>query len=142
MMSLPNSFVYLQFHPLVYLAKLQIEMNMADLIGKVVRASNAQESHDYSSRSRTAKSSGRPNHAGRGFGATLTRTHIELGEEDEVELKERENLEGIKKTIVTEIVRSGPSHEDDDIPEHHERAVSEASSTKAHQGPYGIEHAR
>lgn len=145
MMSLPNSFVYVQFHPLVYLLKLHIEMNMADLIGKVVRASNNQDSNDYSSRSRTTgKSGSRPTHAGR-FGATLTRTHIELGEEDEMELKERENLEGIKKTVVTEIVRTGPGHgghEDDDIPEHHERAVSEASSTKAHQEPYSIEHAR
>ncbi|KAH7260159.1 hypothetical protein FSOLCH5_009491 [Fusarium solani] len=145
MMSLPNSFVYVQFHPLVYLLKLHIEMNMADLIGKVVRASNNQDSNDYSSRSRTTgKSGSRPTHAGR-FGATLTRTHIELGEEDEMELKERQNLEGIKKTVVTEIVRTGPGHgghEDDDIPEHHERAVSEASSTKAHQEPYSIEHAR
>ncbi|KAM5353878.1 hypothetical protein ACJ41O_000528 [Fusarium nematophilum] len=142
MMSLPNSFVYVQFHPLVYLLKLHIEMNMADLIGKVVRASNNDHSNDYSSRSRTAgKSGARPNGPGR-FGATLTRTHIELGEEDEIELKERENLEGIKKTVVTEVVRSGPNGEEYDVPEHHERAVSEASSTKAHQEPYSIEHAR
>jgi hypothetical protein len=31
---------YVQFHPLVYIIKLYIEMNMADLITKVVRASN------------------------------------------------------------------------------------------------------
>ncbi|KAF4980296.1 hypothetical protein FZEAL_3667 [Fusarium zealandicum] len=140
MMSLPNSFVYVQFHPLVYLLKLHIEMNMADLIGKVVRASNNQDSHEYSSRSRTTgKTVSRP--PGR-FGAALARTHIELGEDDEMELNEREGLEGIKKTVVTEIVRSGPNADDDDVPEHHERAVSEASSTKAHQEPYSIEHAR
>lgn len=138
MMSLPNSFVYIQFHPLVYLLKLQIEMKMADLIGKVVRASNNQDSHDYSSRSRATKGRTHSHHPGRGFGATLTRTHIELGEDDEIELKNRENMEGIKKTVVTEIVRSG-NQEDDDVPEHHERAVSEASSTKAHQEPYSIE---
>ncbi|KAI5457769.1 hypothetical protein BGZ63DRAFT_364545 [Mariannaea sp. PMI_226] len=138
MMSLPNSFVYVQFHPLVYLLKLHIEMNMADLIGKVVRASNAEGSNEYSTRSRGAQS--RPQHSR--FGATLTRTHIELGEDDEMELKERENLEGIKKTVVTEITRVGPG-EDDDIPEHHERAVSEASSTKLrHEDPYTIDHAR
>ncbi|KAH7144503.1 hypothetical protein B0J13DRAFT_525876 [Dactylonectria estremocensis] len=129
MMSLPNSFVYVQFHPLVYLLKLHIEMNMADLIGKVVRASNAEGSHEYSSRSRShVTGQSRPQHSR--FGATLTRTHIELGEEDEMELKERQNLEGIKKTVVTEITRAGPHNVDeDDIPEHHERAVSEASST-------------
>ncbi|KAF4470625.1 hypothetical protein FALBO_2470 [Fusarium albosuccineum] len=141
MMSLPNGFVYVQFHPLVYLLKLHIEMNMADLIGKVVRASNNQDSHDYSSRSRPTGKTGTRTHGPGRFGATLTRTHIELGEEDEMELKERENIEGIKKTVVTEVVRSGPEQYDD-IPEHHERAVSEASSTKAHQEPYSIEHAR
>jgi hypothetical protein len=143
MMSLPNSFVYVQFHPLVYLCKLHIEMNMADLIGKVVRAGNNQVdgTHDYSSRSRTTVKTGtRPAGAGR-FGGGLTRTHIELGEEDEIELKHRENLEGIKKTIVTEVIRS-PNSEDDEIMEHHERAVSEASSTNARHEPYSIEHAK
>ncbi|KAG5797373.1 hypothetical protein H9Q69_003614 [Fusarium xylarioides] len=143
MMSLPNSFVYVQFHPLVYLCKLHIEMNMADLIGKVVRAGNNQAdgTHDYSSRSRTTVKTGtRPVGASR-FGGGLTRTHIELGEEDEIELKHRENLEGIKKTIVTEVIRS-PNSEDDEIMEHHERAVSEASSTNARHEPYSIEHAK
>ncbi|RAL62690.1 hypothetical protein DID88_004533 [Monilinia fructigena] len=35
MMSLKNSFVYMQFHPLAYLVKLNIEMSMAELIAKV-----------------------------------------------------------------------------------------------------------
>ena len=141
-MSLPNGFVYVQFHPLVYLLKLHIEMNMADLIGKVVRASNQDGTHDYSSRSRTAQTGSRP-HPSR-FGANITnthhRTHIELGDEDEMELKERENLEGIKKTVVTEIIRTGPNGDDDDVPELHERAVSEASSTKLHGRQYSMEH--
>ncbi|KAF4967843.1 hypothetical protein FSARC_4678 [Fusarium sarcochroum] len=144
MMSLPNSFVYVQFHPLVYLCKLHIEMNMADLIGKVVRASNhnnGEATHDYSSRSRTTQKTGTRPGPGR-FGGALTRTHIELGEEDEIELKDRENLEGIKKTVVTQVVRSPHSDHEDDVSEHHERAVSEASSTKMHQEPYSIENAR
>lgn len=37
-MSLPNSFVYMQFHPLAYIVKLKIEMSMADLITSVARA--------------------------------------------------------------------------------------------------------
>ena len=40
---------------------------------------------------------------------------IELGEEDELERQERQKLEGIKKTIVTEIVRVGPGDEEDGI---------------------------
>ncbi|CEI66616.1 hypothetical protein FVEN_g10186 [Fusarium venenatum] len=37
MMSLRNTFVYMQFHPLAYIVKLHIEMSMADLIGKIAR---------------------------------------------------------------------------------------------------------
>ncbi|KAF1963108.1 hypothetical protein CC80DRAFT_392025, partial [Byssothecium circinans] len=43
MMSLRNGFVYVQFHPLVYLIKLHIEMNNADLIIKIVRATNRND---------------------------------------------------------------------------------------------------
>lgn len=38
MMSLPNGFIYVQFHPLAYIVKLNIELSMADLISKVVRS--------------------------------------------------------------------------------------------------------
>ncbi|KAH7052191.1 hypothetical protein B0J12DRAFT_572550, partial [Macrophomina phaseolina] len=38
MMSLKNSFVYMQFHPLAYIVKLKIEMSMADLIATVSRS--------------------------------------------------------------------------------------------------------
>ncbi|KAI5459738.1 hypothetical protein BGZ63DRAFT_359620 [Mariannaea sp. PMI_226] len=38
MMSLKNTFVYMQFHPLAYIVKLNIEMSMADLIGKIARS--------------------------------------------------------------------------------------------------------
>lgn len=37
MMSLPNTFVYMQFHPVAYIVKLNIEMSMAELISKVAR---------------------------------------------------------------------------------------------------------
>ncbi|KAH6949267.1 hypothetical protein DER45DRAFT_606670 [Fusarium avenaceum] len=147
MMSLPNGFVYIQFHPLVYLLKLQIEMNMADLIGKVVRASNNDPNrHDYSSRSRTTGTS-RPH--GTRFGQTLAsahhRTHIELGEEDEYELQEREKIDGIKKTVVTQVVHTGQQKQQTDdsdstIDDHNnDNAVSEASSTKhLHQRKYSV----
>ncbi|KAM0352472.1 hypothetical protein ACHAPU_002140 [Fusarium lateritium] len=143
MMSLPNSFVYVQFHPLVYLCKLHIEMNMADLIGKVVKAGNNQGdgAHDYNSRSRTTIKTGTRPGPGR-FGGGLTRTHIELGDEDEIELKGREKVDGIKKTVVTEVIRSPNSDHEDEITEHNERAVSEASSSNTHHESYGIEYAK
>ncbi|KAI4599083.1 hypothetical protein KJ359_002040 [Pestalotiopsis sp. 9143b] len=47
MMSLRNTFVYMQFHPLAYIVKLNIEMSMAELIVKVARARNqANVDHD------------------------------------------------------------------------------------------------
>ncbi|KAK4097234.1 hypothetical protein N658DRAFT_479250 [Parathielavia hyrcaniae] len=42
LMSLPDDAVYLQAHPLVFLIKLNIEMNMAELLGKVVKKSAEQ----------------------------------------------------------------------------------------------------
>ncbi|KAL0932107.1 uncharacterized protein CTRU02_213060 [Colletotrichum truncatum] len=45
LMSLPNTLIYAQFHPLAYLLKLHIEMGMADLIAKVVRESHSMNAH-------------------------------------------------------------------------------------------------
>lgn len=39
LMSLSNQLVYIQFHPIAYMVKLNIEMSMADLIIKVARSS-------------------------------------------------------------------------------------------------------
>ena len=35
-MSLANGFIYLQFHPFVYLFKLHIELNVTELLAKIV----------------------------------------------------------------------------------------------------------
>ncbi|KAL2165614.1 hypothetical protein VTG60DRAFT_4252 [Thermothelomyces hinnuleus] len=40
LMSLPDDAVYVQVHPLTFLAKLNIEMNMVEMLGKVVKQSN------------------------------------------------------------------------------------------------------
>lgn len=34
---MPNPFIYLMFHPVVYMVKLNIEMTMASLIWKLAR---------------------------------------------------------------------------------------------------------
>lgn len=46
MMSLKNTFVYMQFHPLAYMVKLNIEMSMAELIGKIARDSTSSHISD------------------------------------------------------------------------------------------------
>ncbi|UQC78780.1 uncharacterized protein CLUP02_04257 [Colletotrichum lupini] len=53
LMSLPNTLIYAQFHPLAYLLKLHIEMGMADLIAKVVKASNPMRPHAETRRDST-----------------------------------------------------------------------------------------
>ncbi|KAM7198813.1 hypothetical protein V8F33_004827 [Rhypophila sp. PSN 637] len=53
LMSLPDDDVYVQLHPAAYLIKLHIEMNIAELLGKVLRMSThrrnslAAHSHSY-----------------------------------------------------------------------------------------------
>ncbi|KAK8091302.1 hypothetical protein PG994_000807 [Apiospora phragmitis] len=51
MMSLKNTFVYMQFHPLAYMVKLNIEMSMAELIAKVAKQRRLEmwENEDISS---------------------------------------------------------------------------------------------
>ncbi|KAJ4322716.1 hypothetical protein N0V94_002234 [Neodidymelliopsis sp. IMI 364377] len=53
-MSIPNSFVYIQFHPLAYLVKLNIEMTMANLIKRIAisasrKPGNASLANDFRS---------------------------------------------------------------------------------------------
>ncbi|KAF8577590.1 hypothetical protein K439DRAFT_1364370 [Ramaria rubella] len=42
MMSYRNDFVYLQFHPLAYMVKLEIEMTMSKLIIKIAKSTSVQ----------------------------------------------------------------------------------------------------
>lgn len=47
-MSIPNSFVYIQFHPLAYLVKLNIELTMASLIRKIAISAAAKHGNGAS----------------------------------------------------------------------------------------------
>ncbi|KAM0561999.1 hypothetical protein ACHAPJ_002441 [Fusarium lateritium] len=131
MMSLPNDIVYVQFHPLAYLVKLHIEMNMADLITKVVKASNPN-GYDYSgSRSnptqqlqKSSRGQSNKSKAPTGMFAGGNTTFIEAGADD-IEMVDR--MEGgIQKTTRTEVVvkQSSQSEPDD------RDMVSETGSTR------------
>ncbi|KAK8137386.1 hypothetical protein PG984_005326 [Apiospora sp. TS-2023a] len=61
-MSIPNDIVYLQFHPLVYMMKLHIEMNIAALIAKVVRATTGGNSEGLGGRDHSSKSRSQGTH--------------------------------------------------------------------------------
>ncbi|KAG5803636.1 hypothetical protein H9Q74_012097 [Fusarium xylarioides] len=129
MMSLPNDIVYLQFHPLTYLVKLHIEMNMAELITKVVKASNPN-GYDYpDSRSRSGQKSGKTT-TGKKMGSVFpgnNQTFIEAGG-DNIELPQRKE-DGIQvsrtfKTTQIEVVKENRDRTDYDDLE------SESSSTR------------
>ncbi|PTD10246.1 hypothetical protein FCULG_00008806 [Fusarium culmorum] len=121
MMSLPNDIVYVQFHPLAYLVKLHIEMNMADLIIKVVKASNGN-GYDYSgskSGNTQPKQNG-PNKLGKGHipsamfvGGNLTLIQAGVDDGEDIEMNRMEG--GIQKTTRTEVVvkQTRPSDSDD-----------------------------
>ncbi|KAH7112001.1 hypothetical protein EDB81DRAFT_873667 [Dactylonectria macrodidyma] len=53
MMSLSNTFVYMQFHPLAYIVKLNIEMSMASLIAKIAKQSGHTHGSDYNTNTGT-----------------------------------------------------------------------------------------
>jgi hypothetical protein len=65
MMSLPNTAIYIQFHPLVYLVKLHIEMNVADLIAKIVKATNQLNEYRANRYDANATHSGAASHPSR-----------------------------------------------------------------------------
>ena len=135
MMSLPNDIVYLQFHPLAYLVKLHIEMNMAGLITKVVKASNPSGYPDYSnSRSRSnPKSSQRAGTTTIGGSKKITSmfaggnvTFVEAGGDD-IELPTRD-ISGIQKTTTTQVVIKSANNSGQDYDDHD--FASESSSTR------------
>lgn len=65
-MSLPNQEVFILFHPLIYMAKLNIEMTMASLIVKLARTGRA-DAYQHHQTSQHGNSSGTPHrHGGMG----------------------------------------------------------------------------
>ena len=127
MMSLPNDIVYLQFHPLAYLVKLHIEMNMAELITKVVKASNPN-GYDYSgSRSRSnPKSSQHRTITGKKMGSVFpagNTTYVEAGEDIELPTREEPGIQ-VSKTTQVVVKQTAPQEYDD--PDF----ASESSSTR------------
>ncbi|KAF2183108.1 hypothetical protein K469DRAFT_690225 [Zopfia rhizophila CBS 207.26] len=130
-MSLGNGFIYVQFHPLVYMIKLHIEINNADLITKVVKATNPSErsSNNNTGYRFSTKTKSQPHQSIAGALRSHVRTmlpaddcHIEIYSDTNSE--EPLALDGIQKTVSTTVV-SKLCEEDD--------RGSEISSTRTMQ---------
>ncbi|KAI0903425.1 hypothetical protein F4823DRAFT_618653 [Ustulina deusta] len=117
-MSLANGFIYLQFHPFVYLLKLQIELNVTELLAKIVGLDEGDSNPSLSMGGTLRKSNIKSTNAGaRGIRmATLITANREFTELHDEDLPKT----GIKKTVETEIRYT---KEEDD-------GVSQSSSTR------------
>ncbi|KAF4983618.1 hypothetical protein FZEAL_1027 [Fusarium zealandicum] len=128
LMSMPSSLVYLSFHPVCYLLKLQIEMKMAELITKIVQSAGAHGSEDiyyrHSSTGNKSKSArGTKSRFANGFAGghnTSFRggntTQVEAGgHESDIELETRDRMAetGIIKTVQTMVARDLADEGDD-----------------------------
>lgn len=113
MMSLENTFIYVQFHPVAYIVKLNIECSLADLISKVVRGkertdvfhpdSNSNPT-ELTSHTRTGKASKHTT-----FSGNLDSCHragVRKADPDEISLEKEEQYghNGIMKTVATTVV--------------------------------------
>jgi hypothetical protein len=123
-MSLGQGFVYVQFHPLVYLLKLHIEMNMADLITKVVRAENGS----YPSGSGDKYSNAKTDPRGVKMATIITTTNKRNSQPIEEDIYGKP-IGGIQRTIETEVVHHNKADDD---------AASRSSSTAELKRQYHV----
>ncbi|KAH7141009.1 hypothetical protein EDB81DRAFT_692585 [Dactylonectria macrodidyma] len=131
LMSLKSSLVYLSFHPVCYLLKLQIEMIMAELITKIVRSANNRSLNTSGVQSSTGGKSKMGSATGKSkLSNTLVNDHSSASRggnttqvmggdiESDIELGRQstspEDIEtGIVKTVQTTI-EMGPAKERED----------------------------
>ncbi|KAL4731515.1 hypothetical protein ACLX1H_000485 [Fusarium chlamydosporum] len=86
LMSLPNQVVYIQFHPVAYMVKLNIEMSMAKLITRLAKGENADDYYPSMSHSGHGRSNHRTEDAPWTNGNNVQLTHrskIVAGDSDD-----------------------------------------------------------
>ncbi|KAH7009616.1 hypothetical protein EDB80DRAFT_713588 [Ilyonectria destructans] len=116
-MSIGNGFIYVQFHPLVYMLKLHIEMNISSLIVKVVRATGDNSS--YANGTTGTELQSKPNNRS---GATVPSNHMfsgNHGNQTQVEAETGDDApkgfsRGITKIVQTRITVTPRNHEVED----------------------------
>ncbi|KAH0606444.1 uncharacterized protein H6S33_004105 [Morchella sextelata] len=133
-MSLSNSFVYMQFHPLAYTVKLMIEMSMANLIRKIASEKNDMRIGTYElslSTNRNHISGGGPP-----AGTMMSNGGVVVHKEVIVESRAMEDMDRSSEI-------SGKDQQDDDSPLRNESwsrvAYNTDISTNGHNGPLAHE---
>ncbi|KAI5838193.1 hypothetical protein DFP73DRAFT_566120 [Morchella snyderi] len=133
-MSLKNSFVYMQFHPLAYTVKLMIEMSMANLIRKIASEKNDMRIGTYElshSTNRNHISGGTP-----AAGTMMANGGVVVHKEVIVESRAVDDIDQSSEI-------SGKDQQEDDSPLRNESwtrvAYNTDISTNGHNGPNGHE---
>lgn len=109
-MSIGQGFTYVQFHPLVYLLKLHIELNMADLIAKIVRTDGG--SYASGSGGQSAGQAASERRGGLKMTTFVTTATKSRPEEDAKDAEKNAYAGGgIHRTIETKIVRDEPDND-------------------------------
>ncbi|KAF3045869.1 hypothetical protein E8E12_002027 [Didymella heteroderae] len=103
-MSIPNSLVYVQFHPLAYLVKLNIEMVMANLIKRIAvstarKTGQAEIAKEFQSNSSNTLS--------RRQSTTITRQSRNCGQFHELESVASLATDGKSDTCVVQVIPAG-----------------------------------
>ncbi|KAH6974813.1 hypothetical protein EDB80DRAFT_657459 [Ilyonectria destructans] len=121
-MSIGNGFIYVQFHPLVYMLKLHIEMNISALIVKVVRATGNHSSYqnDYAQgtelrskfRGNIQATGPSGNRTGLGTMGQLFSSHNEA--HIEADAGSKTTSKGITKIVQTRVTVTSRRHEEED----------------------------
>ncbi|PQE28452.1 hypothetical protein CJF30_00008164 [Rutstroemia sp. NJR-2017a BBW] len=120
LLSLPNGIIYVQFHPLAYIVKLNIELSMADLISKVVRRKDPTNGGYSNSRSTELQSHLHHQHfdSGEGDGTTSAQiAHIYANNDGFNDYSKGDTAgqaddRGIMKTVVTVVESANKGRKD------------------------------
>ncbi|KAI5457654.1 hypothetical protein BGZ63DRAFT_393424 [Mariannaea sp. PMI_226] len=110
-MSIGNGFIYVQFHPLVYMLKLHIEMNISSLIVKVVRATGDGSSYEHGTELQSSRinRTGPPNASNKVFSGNRTHVEAEAGGEGGTRFPQ-----GITKIVQTRVTVTSRNRDDMD----------------------------
>ncbi|CAG9936427.1 unnamed protein product [Clonostachys rosea f. rosea IK726] len=138
-MSLKNSMVYLSFHPVCYLLKLQIELKMSELITKIVRSTGNHAASDdiyyrhtstNGKKGKSAPTGGKSKskvtgmrHGDSVYQGNPNTTNITQIEADDEDIELQNTGPGIVKTVETTVATFAASERDPD-------GSSQSSSTR------------
>ncbi|KAH8649176.1 hypothetical protein BX600DRAFT_111336 [Xylariales sp. PMI_506] len=121
LMSLPNQVVYIQFHPVAYMVKLNIEMSMASLITRLARGQNNDVNMNSLSETDQRRQYGTQSHhdnsrsherTGNNNNKAFPRSAVRSMGGDEEQQYRTSTIKGIKRTFDVNVTIDEPGPND------------------------------